>query len=63
MSEQKATKRKPIVRCAECDREVSHYITFTSPTNEERDVCAMCLEREEKHFNTSREWKRVRREQ
>ena len=39
------TMQKPIVRCAECDREVSHYNTFVEPDNEERNVCWECLAR------------------
>jgi hypothetical protein len=58
MIETKSVTKKPKVRCAECDREVSHYITFTSPTNEKRDICSDCLEREEKHFNLKPTWKR-----
>lgn len=42
------------VRCSECDREVTHFNTFLSPNNEERNVCWECLEREEKGFNADR---------
>ena len=48
------TLSKPTVRCAECDREVEHYNTFLSPTNELRTVCWQCLAREEKGFNADR---------
>ena len=53
---------KPPVRCVECDREMEHYITFTSPTNEEQNICWECYDREEKGFNTKRDWKRSARQ-
>lgn len=49
---------KPPARCAECDRVMEHYITFTSPTNEDRNVCWQCYNREEKGFNTRRSFNR-----
>jgi hypothetical protein len=49
---------KPVVRCSECDREVEHYNTFVSPTNETYDVCWECLERAEKGFNAKRDFRR-----
>ena len=49
----KATE-KPVVRCTECDREVEHYNTFLSPTNDTRNICWECLAREEKGFNADR---------
>lgn len=49
---------KPIVRCAGCDREVAHYNTFVSSTNEERHVCWECLARSEKGFNAKRDFRR-----
>lgn len=52
---------KPTVRCAECDREVEHYNTFLSPTNETKTVCWNCLEREEKGFNADRNFSRQSR--
>jgi len=52
---------KPEARCSECDREVSHFNTFLSPTNETRIVCWECLEREEKGFNASRGFSRSSR--
>lgn len=52
---------KAPVRCAECDREMGHYITFVSPTNENRVVCWECLEREEKGFNAKRGFRREAR--
>jgi hypothetical protein len=52
---------KPPARCAECDREMEHYITFTSPTNEDRNVCWQCYNREEKGFNTKRDFYRSSR--
>lgn len=48
------TEVKPVTRCSECDREVRHFNTFISPTNEERPVCWECLAREEKGFNATR---------
>lgn len=52
---------KPRVRCSECDREVDHYNTFLSPTNRSRVVCWECLAREEKGFNTKRDFSRSSR--
>lgn len=52
---------KPVERCAECDREVEHYNTFLSPTNERRIVCWECLERQEKGFNAKRDFRRSSR--
>ena len=49
---------KEPIRCAKCDRVMDHYNTFLSPTNETVNVCSECLEREEKGFNTKRDWKR-----
>jgi len=49
---------KPAVRCAVCDREMEHYNTFISPTNEARNICWECLEREEKGFNAKRNFYR-----
>ncbi len=49
---------KPTERCSECDREVTHYNTFLSPTNERRIVCWECLERDEKGFNAKRDFRR-----
>lgn len=49
---------KPVARCHECDREVDHYNTFLSPTNETRNVCWQCLAREEKGFNADRGFSR-----
>jgi len=55
------TMQKPIVRCAECDREVSHYNTFIEPDNEIRNVCWECLARAEKGFNAKRDFRRQSR--
>ncbi len=55
------TEDKPQTRCSECDREVGHYNTFISPTNEERAVCWECLAREEKGFNAARGFARMSR--
>ena len=55
------TEDRPVTRCSECDREVSHYNTFLSPTNEERAVCWECLAREEKGFNATRGFSRQSR--
>ncbi|HEY2847574.1 MAG TPA: hypothetical protein VGI80_07130 [Pyrinomonadaceae bacterium] len=45
-------------RCSECDREVTHYNTFLSPTDEQRVVCWECLGREEKGFFAKRGFQR-----
>lgn len=55
------TMQKPLVRCAECDREVSHYNTFIGPDNEARNVCWECLSRDEKGFNAKRDFHRQSR--
>jgi len=55
------TDNKPVMRCFECDREMEHFITFTSSTNEEKDVCWECYDRAEKGFNTKRDWQRERK--
>jgi len=49
---------KSSVRCSECDREMDHYNTFVSPTNEETVVCWQCLSRSEKGFNAKRDFRR-----
>ncbi len=53
---------KPVTRCAECDREVDHYVTFVSPTNETQSVCWDCQQRADKGFNTKRDWRRSPRQ-
>lgn len=53
--------KRPATRCAECDREASHYNTFLTPTNEERTVCWECTSREEKGFNARRDFHREAR--
>jgi hypothetical protein len=49
---------KPVVRCTECDREVTHYNTDISPTNERRHICWECTSRDEKGFFTHRSYGR-----
>jgi len=49
---------KPEARCSECDREVEHYNTFLSSTNESSVVCWECLGRHEKGFNAKRDFRR-----
>jgi len=49
---------KPLARCSECDREVEHYNTFVSSTNDERTVCWQCLARDEKGFNARPDFSR-----
>jgi hypothetical protein len=49
---------KPLARCTECDREVDHYNTFLSPSDELRVVCWECLARQEKGFNAKRDFRR-----
>lgn len=58
MKENMEAKIKPIARCDECDREMAHYNTFVSPTNVETVVCWQCLAREEKGFNSKRDFRR-----
>jgi len=55
------TMDKPSAVCAECDREVDHYNTFLSPTNERRIVCWECLGRDERGFNAKRDFQRSSR--
>ncbi|HUR98177.1 MAG TPA: hypothetical protein VMZ26_08960 [Pyrinomonadaceae bacterium] len=45
----KITDRVP-VRCEECDREMDHYNTFVTPTNERLNVCWECQTRRDKGF-------------
>jgi hypothetical protein len=52
---------KPAVRCSECDREMEHYNTFVTPTNETRVICWQCLQRDEKGFNAKRDFHRSSR--
>ncbi len=52
---------KTAVRCSECDREMTHYNNFLSPTNEVKNVCWECLQREEKGFNAKRDFHRSSR--
>jgi hypothetical protein len=56
----KVTER-PIVRCADCDRETEHYNIFVSPINEERYVCWECMQRDDKGFFAKRTFKRSSR--
>lgn len=49
---------KPAVRCAECDREMDHYNTFLSASNEMKVVCWECQSRDEKGFNAKRDFRR-----
>lgn len=49
---------KPLIRCTECDREMEHYNSFLSPTNEMRIVCWECTSRQEKGFNAKRDFHR-----
>lgn len=61
MPKKTRTQENAAIRCAECDREMEHTITFTSPTNDTRTVCWQCLQREEKGFNAKRNWGRTTR--
>jgi hypothetical protein len=45
-------------RCTLCDREMTHYNTFISPTDQQRVVCWECLGREEKGFFAKRGFRR-----
>ena len=49
---------KEAVRCERCDREMEHYNTFISPTNERSNICWECLAREEKGFFAHRDFRR-----
>ena len=49
---------KEPVRCESCDREMEHYNTFITPTNERRNKCWQCLAREEKGFFAHRDFRR-----
>ncbi|MCA1623882.1 MAG: hypothetical protein LC768_16770 [Acidobacteria bacterium] len=51
---------RPTVRCIECDTEVEHYVTFVMPSNEMRNVCWSCQDREDKGFNMKPEYRRER---
>ena len=55
------TTEKPPVKCSMCDREIEHYNTFLSPTNELTVVCWECMQREEKGFFTKRDFYRSSR--
>jgi len=52
---------KPPARCTLCNRIMEHYNIFLSPTNNETNVCWECLQREEKGFNTKRDFRRSSR--
>ena len=52
---------KIAVRCSKCDREMTHYNNFLSPTNEIKNICWECLQREEKGFNAKRDFRRSSR--
>ena len=52
---------KPIARCSECDREVTHYNIFVLPTDEKRVICWECVARSEKGFNADRNFHRTSR--
>lgn len=48
-------------RCSSCDREVTHYNTFISSTDEKSVICWQCLSRTEKGFNADRNFHRTSR--
>ena len=52
---------KTAARCSECDREMTHYNNFLSPTNEVTNVCWECLQRSEKGFFAKRDFQRSSR--
>ena len=52
---------KPVARCSECDREVTHYNIFVSPTDEKTVICWQCRARDEKGFNADRNFHRTSR--
>ena len=49
---------RPAVRCSMCDREMEHYNTFVSPTNERETICWQCMTRQEKGFFAHRGFRR-----
>jgi hypothetical protein len=49
---------KAAVRCVECDREMHHYNTFLTPTNETENICWQCVARKEKGFFAHRDFRR-----
>ena len=50
--------KKPLARCAECDREMAHYNVWVGPANETKVVCWECKAREEKGFFAHRDFRR-----
>ena len=52
------TVERPVARCSECDREVTHYNEWITPSNEKRVICWECLSRTEKGFNAKRDFRR-----
>lgn len=52
------TTERPTARCSECDREVTHYNEWITPSNEKRVICWECLSRHEKGFNAKRDFHR-----
>ena len=55
------SEEKVPTRCWKCDRVMEHYNTYLSANNETQNICAECIQREEKGFNTKRDWKRASR--
>ncbi|MEO8650568.1 MAG: hypothetical protein ABI539_15500 [Acidobacteriota bacterium] len=53
----KATER-PLMRCSECDREVTHYNQWFNPDNSSRAICWRCVARAEKGFNAKPDFRR-----
>ena len=49
---------KTPARCADCDREKTHYNVFVMPDEERRVVCWECLQRIEKGFFAKRDFRR-----
>ncbi len=54
----KGKNPQQVERCSECDRETDTYYTFLGPTNETRIICWECQMRDEKGFNTKRNFSR-----
>ena len=52
------TTERTVARCSECDREVTHYNEWITPSNEKRVICWECLSRTEKGFNAKRDFHR-----
>ena len=58
-----STMEKPPKRCEKCDREVTHYVEYIQPDdNQLHPVCWSCRERDEKNYNMKPSYRRIRRD-